>query len=46
MDVTPATYKAVDPGLFDAIVNGKLVAPGISGGSGGQDIPPPPRKGS
>jgi cytochrome o ubiquinol oxidase subunit 2 len=35
------TYKAVDPGLFDAIVRGAVPAPsGAPGGPGGHDQPP------
>jgi cytochrome o ubiquinol oxidase subunit 2 len=42
MDVQPATYKRVDPMLFDSIVNETAPpAPGASGGPGGQDQPPP-----
>ena len=38
--IQPTTYKAVDPGLFDAIVNETAPdAPGPSGGAGGQDRP-------
>jgi cytochrome o ubiquinol oxidase subunit II len=36
----PVTYKAVDPKLFDSIVDGTAPpAPGPGGGSGGQDQP-------
>ena len=43
-DVRPSTYNAVDPGLFDSIVNGTAPpAPGSGSGPGGQDQPP--RKG-
>jgi cytochrome o ubiquinol oxidase subunit 2 len=40
-DVTPATYKTTDPGLFDAIVNENAPAPGIGRGHGGHDMPTP-----
>ena len=41
-DVQPATYKTVDPRLFDSIVNETAPpAPGARGGPGGQDQPPP-----
>jgi cytochrome o ubiquinol oxidase subunit II len=40
-NVPPVLYKAVDPGLFDAIVNETAPsAPGAGGGPGGQDQPP------
>jgi cytochrome o ubiquinol oxidase subunit II len=41
-DVQPATYRTVDPALFESIVNQSAPpAPGASGGAGGQDQPPP-----
>jgi cytochrome o ubiquinol oxidase subunit II len=41
-DVKPATYKAVDPGLFDSIVNETgPPAPGAGGRSGDHDALPP-----
>ncbi len=40
-DVTPATYKTIEPGLFDAVVNEyEPAAAGIGGGRGGQDKSP------
>jgi len=45
-DVRPSTYKAVDRGLFDAIVSGAApAAPGATGGPGGHDQAPA-KKGS
>jgi cytochrome o ubiquinol oxidase subunit 2 len=45
-DVQPSTYKAVDQGLFDAIVSGAAPAPpGATGGPGGHDQAPS-KKGS
>jgi cytochrome o ubiquinol oxidase subunit 2 len=39
-NVQPASYKAVDPSLFGAIVDGTAPsAPGAAGGPGGQDQP-------
>ena len=41
-DVKPASFKAIDPALFDAIVNETaLVAPGAGGRPGGHDQPQP-----
>jgi cytochrome o ubiquinol oxidase subunit 2 len=41
-DVEPASFKAIDPALFDAIVNETArVAPGAGGRPGGHDQPPP-----
>ena len=41
-NIRPTSYKAVDPALFDAIVQETApVAPGAAGGSGGQDQPTP-----
>jgi cytochrome o ubiquinol oxidase subunit 2 len=41
-NVSPASYKAVDPALFDAIVREPApVAPGAIGRRGGQDQPTP-----
>ena len=41
-DVRPASYKSVDPALFDAIVRETApVAPGAAGGPGGKDQPTP-----
>ena len=42
----PSTYKSVDPELFTSIVNQTALAePRAGGGSGGQDMPPEPKKG-
>ena len=39
--IQPVTYRVVDPGLFDAIVNGaESGAPGLPSGPAGQDQPP------
>jgi cytochrome o ubiquinol oxidase subunit II len=43
-NVTPTTYKAIDPALFDAIVDERLPAPGIGTANGGQMMPAPARK--
>jgi cytochrome o ubiquinol oxidase subunit 2 len=39
-DSAAATYKAIDPELFEAIVNESAAAPGVGGGPRGQDAPP------
>ena len=45
-NVRPTTYRAIAPGLFDAIVNQRAAdGPASPGGSGGRDAPLP-RKGS
>jgi cytochrome o ubiquinol oxidase subunit 2 len=41
-DVKPASFKAIAPALFDAIVNGAApVVPSADGGPGGRDQPAP-----
>jgi cytochrome o ubiquinol oxidase subunit 2 len=47
VDVKPAAYGAIDPKLFEAIVNQTApAAQGPAGGGGGQDRPPAPGGGS
>jgi cytochrome o ubiquinol oxidase subunit 2 len=43
-NVTPTTYKAIDPALFDAVVAERITAPGIGTVNGGQMMPAPARK--
>jgi cytochrome o ubiquinol oxidase subunit II len=43
-NVTPTTYKAIDPALFDAIVDERIPAPNIGTANGGQMMPAPARK--
>jgi len=43
-NVTPMTYKAIDPALFDAVVAESIPAPGIGTTNGGQMMPAPARK--
>jgi cytochrome o ubiquinol oxidase subunit II len=44
-DARPAAYKAIDPGLFDSIVDEtRPTHPGMNASAGGQD-PSPPKKG-
>jgi len=43
-NVTPTTYKAIDPALFDAIVDERVPAPSIGTANGGQMMPAPARK--
>ncbi|MFZ0869540.1 MAG: ubiquinol oxidase subunit II [Rhodanobacter sp.] len=43
-NVTPTTYKAVDPALFDAVVSERISAPGIGTVNDGQMMPAPARK--
>jgi cytochrome o ubiquinol oxidase subunit II len=43
-DVTPSTYKVIDPALFDAIVDERIPAPNIGTANGGQKMPAPARK--
>jgi cytochrome o ubiquinol oxidase subunit 2 len=43
-NVTPTTYKAIDPALFDAIVDERIPAPSVGTANGGQMMPAPARK--
>jgi cytochrome o ubiquinol oxidase subunit 2 len=43
-NVTPTTYKAIDPALFDAVVAERIPAPNIGTANGGQMMPAPSRK--
>lgn len=44
--VKPITFKAVDPGLFDSIVNESAPTPAGSGGASGGQAPPASEKGT
>jgi cytochrome o ubiquinol oxidase subunit 2 len=43
-DATPMTYRAIDPALFDAVVDNRLPVPGIATESGELNTPAPARK--